>query len=286
MPIRTAFAVALLTLAASAAAQTFALGELPCLPTGENGVLTATIAPPPAAEVRVRLFFRRQNLMVEDFYFTEMVATGGGVYWGTFPQPEPSKFPPKKLRGAEDEAEAWAEWWRTKEASEDRDPNPDLDRAVIEERASVGKREKRDWLAAQDDAALQQFLARQSSEPAEYFVALYDPQGQRLAASPMQVVPVRDDCRVALTPQQTGLATNLTVGETARWQVGQPVFHWECTGVVTRLDRSGVLRPDEACRACVVAWWPAAAAAGALGSLVAIIDDDPRDPGEVSPSRP
>lgn len=274
-----------LALAPAAGAQTITLGALPCLPNGENAAITAQIDPAPSAEIQVRLYFRRQNLMVEDFYFSAMVPTGGGSYWGVFPQPENSKFPEKRLRNPKKNETAWAEWWRTKEGSDNRDPIPDLDKDVIAERASLGKREKRDWMAALDDDALQGFLRRQSTEPAEYFVALFDPSGALLARSPMQVVDVRSDCRVALTPQQAGYAANLTVGETARWQAGEPVFHWECTGIVTRLDPQRVLRADDACRACVVAWWPLGAA-GALGSLVAITDDDPGGPEEVSPSRP
>ena len=52
------------------------------------------------------------------------------------------------------------------------------------------------------------------------------------------------------------------------------------------IDPQQVLRSDQSCRACIVAWWPVGAAAGALGALVAIVDDDPGGPGEVSPSRP
>jgi hypothetical protein len=272
--------------ASAAGAQSITLGPLPCLPNGENGVVTARIDPAPAAEIEVRLYFRRQSLMVEDFYYTVMVPTGGGNYWGIFPQPENSKFPEKKIRNPKKSENAWAEWWRTKEGSDDRDPNPDLDKDVIVERASLGMREKRDWMVALDDDGLQSFLRKQTTEPAEYFVALFDPAGTRLAKTPQQVVDVRDDCRAALTPHQAGYAMNLTVGETSRWQANEPVFHWECTGIVTRIDPQRVLRADEACRACVVAWWPVAAGAGALGAIVSIVDDDPGGPGEVSPSRP
>jgi len=272
--------------AAPAAAQTVTLGELPCLPTGGNAVATATVAPAPAAEMSVRLNFRRMNLEVEDFYFTEMVPTGGGGYWGVFPQPENSKFDEKELARAQSDADKWAQWWRAKEGSDHRDPNSDLDREVIQERASLGKREKRDWMAERDDRALQEFLERQRTEPTEYFVSLVDPSGRELARSHQAVVEVRSDCTAALTPQQSGMAANLTVGETGRWQHGESVFHWECTGVVTRLDPAGVLRADDACRACVIAWWhDAAGAASVLGAFGVITNIDPHDP-EVSPSRP
>jgi hypothetical protein len=272
--------------AVPALAQTVSPGELRCLPIGDNGLLTATVTPPPAAESSVRLYFRRLNLVVEDFYFTEMVPTGGGAYWGVFPQAENSKLPRKPLEGATEEENAWAEWWRAKEASDHRDPNRDLPAEEIAERAAIGKREPRDWMAETDDPALERFLEAQSTEPAEYFVAVVDPDGREIARSPMRIVEVRDGCRPTLTPQQVGYAMNLTVGETAPWQAGRAVFHWQCTGVVTRLDPQQVLRGDDACRACVVAWWPKATAAGAvLGVLGIITIDDPDDP-EVSPSRP
>ena len=274
-----------LGLSAAAEAQTVTVGALPCLPNGENGVITARVDPAPAAEMKVRLYFRRMNLTVEDFYFMEMIPTGGGNYWGAFPQPENAKFAEKKLKEPKQDETAWAEWWRTKEGSESRDPNPDLDENEIKERASLGKLEKRDWMATQDDTALQEFFKKQTTEPAEFFVALYDPAGKQVARSPQQVVAVTDDCSVSLTPQQAGLAQNMTIGETAAWQAGEPVFHWECTGIVTRLDPQGVLRADEGCRACVIAWWPPAAAT-ALAALAVVVDDDPGGPDEVSPSRP
>lgn len=284
---RPLFALLLASICASgaASAQTIALGELGCLPTGDNGVATVAIDPAPAAEVQVRLYFRRMNLEVEDFYFSVMEPTGGGNYWGLFPQPESTDFPERKLEDAEKDEDLWAQWWRAKESSDHRDPNSDLDRDLIVERASLGKKEKRDWMAALDDAELERWFRAQRREPAEYFVALHDPSGREIVRSEQKIVPVRDDCSASLTPQQAGMAANLTVGETSSWQFGKPVFHWECTGVVSRLDSLRVLRGDEACRACVVGWWPLAAGAGALG-LVSVTDDDPGGPNEISPSRP
>ena len=278
---------ALALLAMPASAQTVEVGPLDCLPLGENAVATASIQPPPTAEMHVRLNFRRMNIQVEDFYFTEMVPTGNGAYWGVFPQPENSEFDPKELERARADADKWAQWWRAKEASDHRDPNTDLDREVIEERAALGKRVKRDWMDARDDRALQEYFERQKTEPAEYFVSLVDPSGREVARSAQQVVEVRSGCPTRMTAQQAGMAANLTVGESGRWQAGGPPFHWECTGVVTRLDPTGVLRSDDACRACVIAWWKdAAGAAAILGTIgVVTIDDDPKDP-EVSPSRP
>lgn len=279
-------ALSLALMASAATAQNITLGDLPCLPTGENATLTAHVEPQPPAEMSVRLYFRRLNVEVEDFYYVVMTPTGGGNFWGTFPQPEDSAFAAKKLENARGSENLWAQWWKAKEASQDRDPNPDLDKNVIRERAQLGKLEKRDWLAAQDDAAFERWLRRMTTEPAEFFVAVHDPSGREVARSHMQAVEVRKDCRAALTPQQAGTAMNLTIGETSAWQAGKPVFHWECTGIVTRLDRLQVLRADEACRACVIAWWPpVAAGVGALG-LISVTNEDPGPPGEVSPSRP
>jgi len=245
--------------------------------------VTAQIDPAPSSDVHVRVYFRRMSKEVEDFYNIEMEPSGNGNFWAVLPQPEKTKLDKKKLDNAQNPNDLWAQWWKAKEGSDARDPNNDLDKNVIRERASLGKLEKRDWMAAETDPALEQFLDNLEYEPAEYYIALIDANGNELARSPQQVVVVRTDCRAALTPQQQGFAMNLTVGETARWQAGKPVFHWECTGIVTRRDPQDVLRADDACRACVVAWWPLAGTAGALGVATAIIQNTP---GEVSPSRP
>lgn len=274
-------------LAAAAAAQTPGAGitvtPLPCLPLEGNGVVTAAVSPDTPGST-VRLFFRRLHVEVEDFYYMEMEPSGAGQYWGVFPIPTPDKLKRKDLKRSEGPPpDPWAAWWRAKEVSEDRDPNRDLDRKVIAERAPVGKREKRSWMDTLTDRQFQQWLERQEYEPAEYFVAVYDAQGQRTAVSSMYLVEVRKDCRVSLTPQQAGMARNLTVGETNAWQKGEQPFHWECTGVVTRKDPQRILRADEACRACVIAWWPYLAGAAGLGAIVAITEDRPDD---VSPARP
>ena len=270
--------------AAPVAAQTITVEPLACLPAGENAPLAVHVDPSPPADVHVRLYFRRMSLEVEDFYYVDMVAGGNGEFWATFPQPEKSDLQRKQLQNAQNNQDLWAQWWRAKETSQDRDPNRDLDDKVIKERAALGKLEKRDWMSADDNDQLQQFLDSLQYEPAEYYVALVDATGRQLARSPQQVSVVRSDCRTTLTQQQVGYAMNLTVGETAAWQDGKPVFHWECTGIVTRRDPQDILRADGACRACVVAWWPIAGAAGALG--VVLVTDKTPAPPEVSPSRP
>jgi hypothetical protein len=294
---QTAF-LFVLGLASFAEAQTITPGPLACLPNGDNGAVTARVEPTPSDDMSVRLYFRRLSLEVEDFYYVEMKASGGGNFWTVFPQPEDTTLEEKKLKSAQSDETAWAEWWRTKEGSANRDPNPDLDAGVIKERASLGKLEKRDWMSAQDDKALQGFLKNLTAEPAEYFFAVYDPSGQQVARSSQQVVEVRDDCQAALTPEQAEMAKDLTVGETAPWQAEERVFHWECTGIDERIDPQNAKRDDNSCM--VVAWWPQAAAT-ALAALAIVVDDDPGvppgdppvqidprgvPPDEVSPSRP
>lgn len=275
--------------AAAVVAQTPGEGITPsplaCLPLDGNGVLNAAVAPETPGST-VRMFFRRLNLEVEDFYYAEMEPAGAGQYWGVFPIPTEDKIQRKDLRQRDvpPPLEPWASWWKAKEGSDHRDPNRDLDEKVIRERAPIGKREQRAWMGKMSEADFQRWLERQQYEPAEYFVAVYDAQGRRTAVSDMHVVEVKKDCRVSLTPQQEGMAKNLTVGETNTWQKGEQPFHWECTGIVTRKDPQLVLRADEACRACVIAWWPyAAGGAAALGAIIAVNEDRPED---VSPARP
>ena len=265
------------------------LGPLACLPQNGNGVLNATVSPEiPGSSTR--LYFRRMNVEVEDFYYIEMEPAGGGGYWATFPVPTESKFPKQKLdnynyegQKIDNTGKPWAEWWRAKENSQARNPNDDLDKKLIQERASLGKAEKRVWMANLDNPTLQTWLDSLKTEAGEYFVAVVDGSGRLLGRSEMRSVEVKKDCKVSLTPQQEGFAKNLVIGETAAWQKNEEVFHWECTGITTRRDPQNVLRADEKCRACVVAlWWPPAAAGGAV-AVVGVINDDPV---EISRSRP
>jgi hypothetical protein len=104
-----------------------------------------------------------------------------------------------------------------------------------------------------------------------------------VARSEMKVVPVRNECEAVLTPQQTSFAQNLTVGETGNWQRGEPVFHWLCDGLVTRIDQYGIYRADEVCRACVIAWWKRpgfllpATLVGVSGGVVEILEGEDPD---------
>ena len=287
--------VSLVALSSPAQAQgSVTVEQLECLPLEENGVATANVAGESPGS-RVRLYFRRMHHVVEDFYYVEMLPTGGGNYEGVFPESEdrePKRF---ELRDGEDTEYEWADWWREKEASDHRNPNGDLDDDLIRERASVGKLESRAWMEGLTDEDFQEWLEDQKQEPAEYYVALYDSYGNLQAKSDMRAVPIwpKDDCEVRLTERQESVSMNMTVGETAEWQIGEDVFHWLCDGIVTRVDFEDLYRADERCRACVIAWWlkpqyivPAVITAGATGFVI-LDDDDDGDPGaEISPSRP
>lgn len=259
-----------------------------CLPLEGNAPVHVTLEPD-AAGAEVRVFFRRLSHEVEDFYYVVARPSGAGGYWAVLPDPEDRRLVKKELRGESEYA--WAKWWRAKETLDSRDPNPDLDSKVIRERASLGKLEKRTWMNAKDDPAFQRWLEQLQNEPAEIWVGAYDPYGKQLGRSELYIVEVKKEkeCPVTLTPQQDGYASNLTVGETREWQAGEQPFHWECDGLVTRIDPAGILRADEACRACVVAWWrkPGVIIPAAILTTVGVIevlDDD--EPKETSPSRP
>jgi hypothetical protein len=270
--------------------------QIPCLPQGEHGVVHARVENEvPGTEVR--LYFRRLNSVVEDFYWVEMEAEGEGRYWVVVPSPTDDDNERHDLRrgrgrdrsGDEDDY-PWAAWWLEKETSTDRDPNGDLNDDEIRERASVGKLQERDWMRTMDLSDLQDWLRRQTYEPAEYFAAVVAPDGTMLARSPILATSVTDDCEVELDLRQQGMADNLVIGETAVWQeeAGE-VFHWLCDGIVSRVDFAGILRVDRKCRVCIVAWWkkksfliPATVGSIGIGGVIITDEDEP----PVSPSVP
>ncbi|MEL7062016.1 MAG: hypothetical protein AAGN46_18460, partial [Acidobacteriota bacterium] len=218
---------------------------------------------------------------------------GDGRYWGIFPQPENHALDRYELieERAEIQSEAsWARWWRAKDASIDRNPTKELDQDLIRERASQGSQIERDWLGDMDDQTFQDWLETLENEPAEYYTSVNDWQGNEIARSKTRVAEVRNNCRIELTEAQQGVAENLTVGETAYWQRGENVFHWECDGIVARVDANQIRRADEICRVCVIAWWerpgvlvPAFTGVAGIGGVL-LLDDD--DPPPVSPSSP
>jgi len=253
-----------------------------CLPIEDNGLAWATVENN-RPDTQVRLNFRRLNDTVEDLYWVEMHPEGGGRYWGIFPKAADRVLDRHDL--VEERANArdeyrWAEWWRDKQGSDNRNPNGDLDDELIRERASLGKQLPRQWLAEMDDQTFQDWLEQLENEPAEFFTSVHDATGREIARSKTRVVEVKENCRPDLTPQQRGEAENLTVGETAHWQRGEEVFHWLCDGVVSRIGPNDVKRGDEVCRACVIAWYqvpgiilPTATGLAAGGSL--LVFDNP-----------
>lgn len=274
---------------------TITVEPLDCLPVAEHGLVRARVADaPPEAEVRI--YFRRLHEIVEDFYWVEMEAESPGLYWTVLPKPAAERNErfdlEERLReGEEQDEHPWGAWWKDKEASDDRDPNEELPEEEIEERASVGKQRDRGWMDRMSLEDLEEWLERQRFEPAEYYGALVAPGGRVLAVSPMLVTEVidEDDCPVTMTPRQQGFAYNLTIGETAPWQQErEPVFHWLCDHIVTRINYLEVPRADDVCRACVIAWWqkkefliPASTAAAALIGVTTFEDDDgPIDDGD------
>ena len=223
----------LTTLPAFAAAPEVALESAPdCLPLEYNRALTATVKPEVAGST-VRLYFRRLN-PVGAFYYDEMFAGGDGMYWTVFPKPEDRQ-----------QHQLTDDWYE-----------------VLKDR---------DWLEGHDREWLETWLEERDQEAAEYYVAVYNAAGDLLGRTPTALVEVwpADRCYEALSPLQAGWAENLTVGETTDVQARRCLFHWLCDGVVTRIGFEGVLRPDECCRACVVAGFlPQAAAGIALPGII------------------
>ncbi len=281
----------------SRSAPAVAAEQVACIPIGGNAVGWAQVENN-MADTSVRLFFRRLHDVVEDFYWVEMQSDGDGRYWGIFPKAEDQELNRHELerdREAvkrdeqdDDEEHRWAEWWRYKDKSDDRDPNGDLDQELIRERASVGKRFERHWMTQFDDPEFEAWLEKQVNEPAEYFVAVVDSQGRTLAQSDLLAAEVKnpDDCDPVFTPQQAGEKENLTIGETGEWQRDKAVFHWLCDGVVTRYDPFFIKRPDGVCRACVVAWWQKKELLIPLVTIPPAVIITQFDPDPVSPSTP
>ena len=125
-----------------------------------------------------------------------------------------------------------------------------------------------------------------TTEHVERYVSVVDGTGRELARSGSGSIPVQRDCKVELDAKQQGQAENLIVGETALPQKGRDVLGFLCDGIVSRVDANGILRVDNICRTCIVAWWrrtPILAVPALIGTGI-IITDSP-DP-EPSPSRP
>ena len=90
-------------------------------------------------------------------------------------------------------------------------------------------------------------LPEDATTVVEVQMAVRDAEGKETRA-PLQKLPVTTSCSLILTPEQDRFAHNLVVGETARSQAGQVVSGFRCDGVVSRIEATGALRPDESCR--------------------------------------
>ena len=270
-----------------------------CIPIGGNALAWAQVENN-VPDTSVRLFFRRLHDVVEDFYWVDMHSDGDGRYWDVFPKAEDQElnrhdlerdreaYERQQAADDDDDDHTWADWWRAKDSSDDRDPNGDLDEELIRERASVGKRFERHWMGRLDDAEFEAWLEDQVNEPSEFFVGVVDSQGRVIEQTDVEVTEVRkpDNCDPVFTPQQAGEKENLTVGETGEWQRGKEVFHWLCDGVVTRVDPFFIKRSDSVCRACVVAWWQKKELLLPLVAIPPAIIITQFDPDPVSPSTP
>jgi len=98
----------------------------------------------------------------------------------------------------------------------------------------------------------------ESTTTVEVQMAVRDAEGKETRTQ-VQKVPVTTSCSLNLTPEQNGYAQNLVVGETVPSQTGQVVAGFLCEGVISRIDASGNLKPDDSCRRILMAEAAAAA---------------------------
>ncbi len=128
------------------------------------------------------------------------------------------------------------------------------------------------------------------TKSADIQFAVRDAEGVE-TRSALQAVSVISPCTVTLSPDQERFAHNLVVGETVAGQSGQSLSGWQCTGVISRINMDGQLRPDATCRAAIIAMaadrtsrllLPAAFVGGAaLGGVIV----HTREPDECSACR-
>jgi hypothetical protein len=125
----------------------------------------------------------------------------------------------------------------------------------------------------------------------EYYVAVRDAEA-RESTAPVEFSGVNPACRVQLTEDQLRYAQNLVVGETTSAQRNVAVNGFPCTGVISRIQSTGELAPDEYCRQELLAKAAADEERRILipllilgtGGAVAIIKEN--DPREASSPRP
>ena len=86
------------------------------------------------------------------------------------------------------------------------------------------------------------------TKSADIQFAVKDAEGVETRSN-LEMVDVTASCSGTLSSEQERFAHNLVVGETVMAQTGQALDGWQCTGVVSRINTDGQLRPDATCRA-------------------------------------
>jgi len=208
--------------------------QVDCFPADDHGVISVQVEnEPPAASVRI--YFRRLHKKnTEDFYYAIAHSKGSGKYWGALPKPTKHKLCASDGRRCLREL---AELW-------------------INHEISKNQGFPREWLRELDQEALRRKFEQFKLEPIEFYAGLMDAAGKMLARSDIKVAPVSEECVISLNEEQKGESQNLIVGETAVWQSRgkKKLFHWQCAGVVTRIDPQGIRRAD-VCRNRFIARW-------------------------------
>ncbi len=124
---------------------------------------------------------------------------------------------------------------------------------------------------------------------AEYYVSIHNAEGQAVAQSETQLVPVTDDCDEDMIESQRDFADELVIGETVVDQQGKKVIWWQCDGMDTRIGIAGDVREDRSCFPAII-WWQnpkliiPLAVVGVGGITAVIVDDGDETP--TSPSTP
>ncbi len=160
-----------------------------CLPNRDFAPITVQLDSDESVST-VRLYFRRLN-PVGSFYYLEMTRVGNAVYSALFPAPADRAQPEL------DEA-----WWS----------------GMI----------SRDWLEGRDRGWLEDWLSKQDHEAAEYFIAVTDVYGDRVAQSVTRLIEVLEpeDCQIDLTPREKEWTDEIAIGATMDAQEDLPRFHW------------------------------------------------------------
>ncbi|MEW6337375.1 MAG: hypothetical protein ACOY3Y_00825 [Acidobacteriota bacterium] len=95
-------------------------------------------------------------------------------------------------------------------------------------------------------------LPEQATREIDVQVAVRDAEGKETRAQAGKI-PVSGGCAETLTTEQQKFAQNLVVGETMAGQKGTGVLGFRCTGIISRIDSTGQMRPDDYCRGVLVA---------------------------------